>query len=94
MMNKYLNDTDIKPIWARLEDLREKVKSNGKAMDYYRNLQIINRKDQMYGWVFNENAILEDNLEMFDIYQKPYVLSVFQVYINELENILIKTMDL
>ena len=50
----------------------------------------LNRNDTMYGWMFIDNDILEDTLEDLDLYQKPYIMSVLQVYINELESILLK----
>ena len=89
-----MNDFDLARKYERLEELRKQVKENEKAMDYFYYLKELNTNDKLYGWLFSDNAMLEDTLEELNIYQKPYVLSVLQVYINELENILIKTQEL
>lgn len=89
-----MNDFDLTRKYERLEDLRKQVKESKKAMDYFYYLKELNTNDTMYGWLFSDNSILEETLEELNIYQKPYVLSVLQVYINELENILIKTSEL
>lgn len=89
-----MEDIDIKRKYERLEELRKQVKENDKAMKYFEYLKELNKNDLMYGWLFEENAMLNDTLEDLKIYQKPYVLSVLQVYINELENILEKTNNL
>lgn len=89
-----MNDLDLERAYNKLEDLRKQVKENKKAMEYYEYLKELNRNDQMYGWLFSDDSILEDTLEDLDIYQKPYVLSVLNVYVNELENILIKVEEL
>ena len=89
-----MEDIDIKRKYEKLEDLRKQMKENDKAMKYFEYLKELNKRDLMYGWLFEENAMLNETLEDLDIYQKPYVLSVLQVYINELENILEKTNNL
>lgn len=89
-----MGDLDLERAYDKLEDLRKQVKANEKAMQYYEYLKELNRNDVMYGWLFNDDSILNDTLEDLDIYQKPYVLSVLQVYVNELENILIKVVEL
>ena len=73
-----------------LEELRKQLRENEKALNYYEYLKELNKNDNMYGWMFIDNDILEDTLEDLDLYQKPYIMSVLQVYINELENILLK----
>ena len=89
-----MEDIDIKRKYERLEELRKQVKENDKAMKYFEYLKELNKNDLMYGWLFEEKAMLNDTLEDLKIYQKPYVLSILQVYINELENILEKTNNL
>ena len=89
-----MEDIDIKRKYERLEDLRKQMKENDKAMKYFEYLKELNKNDLMYGWLFEEKAMLNDTLEDLKIYQKPYVLSILQVYINELENILEKTNNL
>lgn len=89
-----MGDLDLERVYNKLEDLRKELKENSKAMEYYEYLKGLNRNDQLYGWLFSDDSILEDTLEDLDIYQKPYVLSVLNVYVNELENILIKVVKL
>lgn len=89
-----MKDMDLERVYNKLEDLRKEVKENEKALEYYAYLKELNRQDQMYGWIFNDDSILEDTLEDLDIYQKPYVLSVLNVYVNELDSILNKVNNL
>ena len=89
-----MEDMDIKRKYDKLENLRKQLKENDKAMKYFEYLKELNKNDLMYGWLFEEKAMLNDTLEDLKIYQKPYVLSILQVYINELENILEKTNNL
>ena len=84
------HDYELERKYKELEDLRKKVKENERAMKYYEYLKELNKNDNMYGWLFINNDILEDTLDDLDLYQKPYVLSVLQVYVNELENILLE----
>lgn len=88
-------DLDIERIANKVEELRQQVKNDTKCMEYYNYLKELNKNDKMYGWLFNNDDILQEDLQEFSTcYQKPYVLSVMQVYANELENIIIKTRDL
>ena len=89
-----MEDMDIKRKYDKLENLRKQLKENDKAMKYFEYLKELNKNDLMYGWLFEEKAMLNDTLEDLNIYQKSYVLSILQVYINELENILEKTNNL
>ena len=89
------NDYELEQKANKIEELRKEVKANKKCMEYYEYLKELNRNDIMYGWLFTNNDMLEEDLYEFSTcYQKPYVLSVMQVYINELENIILKTRDL
>ena len=88
-------DLDIERIANKVEKLRKQVKEDTRCMEYYNCLKELNKNDLMYGWLFNNDDMLEEDLQEFSTcYQKPYVLSVMQVYANELENIIIKTRDL
>lgn len=82
------NDWELDSLYEKVEDLRKQVKE--KAMKTYDHLKEINRNDQLYGWMFNNDAILEDTPEDLNLYQKPYIHDILTVYKNELENILIK----
>ena len=85
-----INDWQIMEKWEKLENLRKQVKENQKAMEYYNYLKDINKGDQLYGWMFSTDDILNDTLDDLSLYQNAYVRDVLTVYINELENILIK----
>lgn len=89
MKNKF-NDYDLDPIYEKIEELREQVKNNQSYMDYYNHLKEINKNDQLYGWIFNTDDILNDTLEDLDLYQKAYIRDILMIYKNELENIILK----
>lgn len=76
--------------YNKLEELRNKVKNNEYAMEYYEHLKSINRNDLLYGWLFNNDSILVETLEDLDIYQNSYINVILNTYIGELENILYK----
>lgn len=92
--------SDKEKLYEKLQDLREQVKNNDKAMEYYNNLKDLNlgtgiycktrQKDVLYGWIFDNDAILEDTLEDLDLYQESYIKNVLNCYIGELETILYK----
>lgn len=89
-MNSYKNDIDIMPLFEKVEELRKEVIKDKKAMEIYNHLKEINKNDILYGWMFNNDEILIDDLDILDLYQKPYIMDILKVYKNELENILIK----
>ena len=89
MENKF-NDYDLDPIYEKIEELREQVKNNQSYMDYYNHLKEINKNDQLYGWIFNTDDILNDTPEDLDLYQKAYIREILTIYKNELENIILK----
>lgn len=82
------NDWELDSLYEKVKDLRKQVKE--KAMKTYNYIKELNKNDQLYGWMFNCNAILNDTPEDLDLYQKPYIRNILTVYKNELENILIK----
>lgn len=82
------NDWELDSLYEKVEDLRKQVKE--KAMKTYKYIKELNKNDQLYGWMFNCDAILNDTPEDLDLYQKPYIRDILTVYKNELENILIK----
>ena len=83
-----MNEKEV--LYEKLQELRTQVKNNEKAMQYYEYLKEINNGDRLYGWEFQNNAILEDTIEDLDLYQEAYVRDIFRVYIGELEMILYK----
>ena len=82
------NDWELDQLYEKIEDLRKQVKE--KAMKTYNHIKELNKNDELYGWIYNCNAILNDTPEDLDLYQKPYIRDILTVYKNELENILIK----
>ena len=82
------NDWELDTLYEKIEDLRKQVKE--KAMKTYNYIKELNKNDQLYGWMFNCNAILNDTPEDLHLYQKAYIRDILTVYKNELENILIK----
>lgn len=87
-----INDWELERKIERVEELREKVKNSEQCMRYYEQLKEINLGDALYGWMFDYDAILEEDLIDFATsYQKPYVRDVLQVYANELESMIIQS---
>lgn len=78
-------------LYEQVENLRKQVQENDEAMKYYRHLKKINKGDMMYGWEFENDAILNDTLEDLDMYQDAYVRDVLRAYKGELETILYKS---
>ena len=77
-------------IYNEVINLRQQIIKNKKAMKYYVFLKKINKNDLMYGWEFEDDAILTDTLEDLSIYSDDYIISVLNVYKCELTNILSK----
>lgn len=87
-------------LYNELQDLRKQVKANEKAMKYYNYLKDLNlgtciycktkEKDILYGWLFDDDAILKDTLEDLDLYEDSYIRDILKTYIGELETILYK----
>jgi len=77
--------------YNKIQTLREKVKNNGESMTYYNYLKTINNGDPLYGWIFEDNAILSDTLADLDLYQDNYIIDILNVYAGELESILTKS---
>lgn len=79
-----------KYLYEQVEDLRKQVKTSEKAMEYYEHLKEINKNDRLYGWEFDNDAILNDTLDDLDMYQDTYVRDILRIYKGELETILYK----
>lgn len=84
------NSYELDSLFEKVEELRKEVKENTKAMEYYDYLKELNKGDQLYGWMFTGDVIMNDGVEELDLYQNAYIRDVLTVYKNELENILIK----
>lgn len=77
-------------IYNEVVKLRKKVISNKRAMKLYKFLREINKNDELYGWEFEDDAILTDTLEDLDIYGDDYIISVLKTYKCDLEYIIKK----
>lgn len=77
-------------IYNEVINLRQQIIKNKKAMKYYDFLKKINKNDLMYGWEFEDNAILVDTLEDLSIYNDDYIISILNIYKCDLEYILSK----
>lgn len=77
-------------MYNNIENLRKQVTSNKKAMKYYNYLKEINKGDQLYGWMFDNDAILTDTMDDLDLYNENYLHDVLVCYYGELETILSK----
>ena len=84
------NDWELDSLYEKIEDLRKQLQKNENALEYYHYLKDINKNDQLYGWMFDSDAILEDDPEDLGLYQKAYIRDILTIYKNELENIMIK----
>lgn len=78
----------VQKLYKQVSKLRNIVNSNNEIYSYYIMLKFMNIDDELYGWLFKDNAILEDTLEDLDIYEENYVICVLREYKRELEYII------
>ena len=90
-MKNNFNDTELDRIYEKVEELRETVKNNQKYMEYYNTLKELNEGDQLYGWMFTTDDILNDTPEELNLYQKAYIREILTIYKDELELIILKS---
>lgn len=84
------NNWELDAIFEKVEEFRDIIKNNESMMEYYNMLKNINKNDNLYGWMFSGDAILNDTAEDLDLYQTGYIRDILTIYKNELENIIIK----
>lgn len=84
------NNWELDQLYEKVKELRDVVKNNDSMMDYYYYLKNINKGDNLYGWMFSGDGIMNDQPEDLDLYQTSYIRDILTVYKNELENIIIK----
>lgn len=84
------NNWELDAIFEKVEEFRDIIKNNESMINYYYYLKNINKNDNLYGWMFSGDAILNDTAEDLDLYQTGYIRDILTVYKNELENIIIK----
>lgn len=84
------NNWELDQLFEKVEEFRDIIKNNQKMMDYYYYLKNINKGDNLYGWMFSGDGIINDQPEDLNFYQAAYIRDILTVYKNELENIIIK----
>lgn len=84
------NNWELDALYEKVEEFRDTIKNNNNMLDYYVELKNANRNDQLYGWMFAGDAILNDTPEDLDLYQTGYIRDILTIYKNELENIILK----
>lgn len=73
--------------YQEVEKLRNKIKNNKNAMEYYSILKKANTKDTLFGWMFKNDDLLNENLEDLKDYNINYIFAVLSCYENELYSI-------
>ena len=73
--------------YQKLQALRKKVKSNKKYMDKYQELKKLNKNDEMYGWRFENDDVLEDSIFNLEDYTPKYLEVIISAYLEVLESV-------
>lgn len=84
------NNWELDQLYEKVTELRNIIKNNESMMNYYYYLKNINKGDNLYGWMFSGDGIINDQPEDLNFYQAAYIRDILTVYKNELENIIIK----
>lgn len=84
------NNWELDRLYEKIENFRNIIKNNQKMMDYYYYLKDINKGDNLYGWMFSSDGIINDQPEDLNFYQAAYIRDILIIYKNELENIIAK----
>lgn len=84
------NNWELDQLFEKVEEFRDIIKNNESMMKYYNFLKDINKNDNLYGWMFSGDAIMNDQPEDLNFYQAAYIRDILTIYKNELENIIIK----
>ena len=74
--------------YQKLQALRKKVKSNKKYMDKYQELKKLNKNDEIYGWRFENDDVLEDSIFNLEEYTPKYLEVIISAYIEVLESVI------
>lgn len=73
--------------YQKLQALRKKVKSNKKYMDKYQELKKLNKNDEIYGWRFENDNVLEDSIFNLEDYTQKYLEVIISAYLEVLESV-------
>lgn len=74
--------------YQKLQALRKKVKSNKKYMDKYQELKKLNKSNEIYGWRFENDDVLEDSIFNLEDYTPKYLEVIISAYIEVLESVI------
>lgn len=74
--------------YQKLQALRKKVKSNKKYMDKYQELKKLDKNDEIYGWRFENDDVLEDSIFNIEDYTPKYLKTIMSAYIEILESVI------
>ena len=74
--------------YQKLQALRKKVKSNKKYMDKYQELKKLNKNDEIYGWRFENDDVLEDSIFNLEEYTPKYLEVIMSAYLEVLESVI------
>lgn len=83
-----MNKNKIKKLYKEVEDLRCQLEASEKAKNIYNQLKRINKNDQLYWWMFDDDAILTDDLDTLSLYQDNYIIDVLTTYKQDLKYII------
>lgn len=74
--------------YQKLQALRKKVKSNKNYMDKYQELKKLNKNDEIYGWRFENDDVLEDSIFNLEDYTPKYLEVIISAYLEILESVI------
>ena len=74
--------------YQKLQALRKKVKSNKNYMDKYQELKKLNKNDEIYGWRFENDDVLEDSIFNLEDYTPKYLEVIISAYLEVLESVI------
>jgi hypothetical protein len=83
-----MNKNNIKKLYEEVEELRRQLKASEKAKNIYNQLKRINKNDQLYSWMFDDDAILTDDLDALSLYKDNYIIDVLTTYKQDLKYII------
>mgnify|MGYP000119344441 CR=1 FL=1 len=73
--------------YQKLQALRKKVKSNKNYMAKYQDLKKLNQNDEIYGWRFENDDVLEDSIFNLEDYTPKYLEVIMSAYLEVLESV-------
>lgn len=81
---------NINKLYKNIINLRKIINNDKKLINYYNYLKALNKNDQLYGWLFDDDVIMCDTLENLEDYSTEYKIEILNMYNSELKNIIDK----